>query len=135
MVKEIENLGPKQIENLLFFLSRTGPSSPEIIGNVFRRIDDQNWINSGEFSDLLMLVRILNSNRHVDPVGLYSKVENQLMQNLFVNNKDVPPAALMEIICLHAREFKSSAYPFENFNEQFLIYIKTHLEIIEQLSF
>ena len=57
----------KTIENLLFFLDRTKVTTGtnrnhELIGRIAKLIESKEWIVTGEFKDLFMLINILNKN-------------------------------------------------------------------------
>lgn len=61
MGQHIEDLNAKMSENLLFFLSSMKSENIELLKKVLNYIEDKRFIESGEFTDHIMIMSVANS--------------------------------------------------------------------------
>ncbi|CDW74678.1 UNKNOWN [Stylonychia lemnae] len=56
--RQLQNLGGKMCENLLFFMTRLNTENPNLIKQILNRVEQEKFIEQGEFNDFQMLVNI-----------------------------------------------------------------------------
>lgn len=59
----VQFLGPKMCENLLFFLSRLNSKNIDLLSKVIRHIEQNKFIESGAMKDHVMLMNVINQNK------------------------------------------------------------------------
>ena len=88
----------KTVENLLFFLDRTKATkgvsrNQELIGRIATQIEKKEWLVTGEFKDLFMLINILNNNKtNFKSEKLWEQIEAVVCHQCFSeqSTKEVP---------------------------------------------
>ena len=100
-----------------------------------KRIEEKEWIVTGEFKDLFMLINILNKNQsNFKSEKLWEQIEAVVCHQCFSeqSTSEIESDVLHEIVALYSYEFAKGGSEFITFFRKFFDHFEKNQEVIDK---